>query len=718
MNPHQQYRSLHQVLPLTGELQSSFAMDQLTALARRTEPAHFIMQMATIFGLDIPPSAYYKLHQALLGAAIQPARYLVVSAGVSEAEYDNRDRTVRISATALENPSQDPRHFWKILAILLHEFGHHIDTVLRQDLMEKKQDGSLPVNVDAPMEEGSRYAYFMSVVDLPAATPQQIACITATDGTQTSFSVNCREAMEIIRLSQDEIRHLTQKGDGNTESFEAGGDHGTTHESLSKVLTLMSLRQSELNAIYFGNWLRDHSQLLDPKLVRAPNEPKSFFQKFSRDALTSIVDILAARKFSDDRVFYRDVFTVTREKLGVYRPSQHIDNPKIENPTPKDPSTIDTDFEPWVEPGNPWLEIDHASSMKRYLFRSIGVMQEELGAAVDAGPSPEGFRWFGAGLHILEDFYAHSNFVELSLIKLGYDKVKPWTSKADCRWGLPLVTGRYGASDVIASLALPIAQVLAPIKSWTFSPTKRGERSQGERMLLVLFGELNDPTPLNALEALLSLRDDLADNPVFTVLQLQTWLVGIPLRVIGNTLGFLIQHLAKWIANSVDDIQTMGSDPNIDGSTDPTHSQLSKDHDDHPFHDLAAQLAQEAVRKVATAMNDAWNGPRAPDLQGRYSLQDNPMAIATELLVHPQDSAWQDDIVREWALANPQFTGKSSNAGKPGVAHSTAWEFWKDELEQTGQVEDVFVRAIVEYANFYSRTNTFLTLADLQPPIL
>ena len=35
------------------------------------------------------------------------------------------------------------------------------------------------------------------------------------------------------------------------------------------------------------------------------------------------------------------------------------------------------------------------------------------------------FRSLGAAFHVLEDYFSHTNFVELSLRKLGYD-VYPW----------------------------------------------------------------------------------------------------------------------------------------------------------------------------------------------------------------------------------------------------------------------------------------------------
>ncbi|WP_241092388.1 Het-C domain-containing protein, partial [Pseudomonas viridiflava] len=116
--------------------------------------------------------------------------------------------------------------------------------------------------------------------------------------------------------------------------FEAGeGDeHRHTHGSIEAVLETAGFRKDEIRAIYYGNWLRDHSQLVDPKLVRAPDMPKSFPDLLSREALTGIVDVLAVKAFTDLMKIDRSRFIVTPQRLGVYRAAEHIDNPRAINP--------------------------------------------------------------------------------------------------------------------------------------------------------------------------------------------------------------------------------------------------------------------------------------------------------------------------------------------------------------------------------------------------
>jgi hypothetical protein len=118
------------------------------------------------------------------------------------------------------------------------------------------------------------------------------------------------------------------------------------------------------------------------------------------------------------------------------------------------------------------------------------------------------------------------------------------------------------------------------------------------------------------------------------------------------------------LGNTVDDLQSLTDNPNEDAAKDPTHSQLAKDHDNHPFHTLAARLASEAVKQVGTAMFDCWKGDKSAD----------PVKLARLFIRHPYDyelpaQAGEPDcaaligIIRAWA-------GNSGNAGKIGTGKS------------------------------------------------
>ena len=68
----------------------------------------------------------------------------------------------------------------------------------------------------------------------------------------------------------------------------------------------------------------------------------------------------------------------------------------------------------------------------------------------------EALRCLGQGLHCLEDFAAHTNYVELSLREMGYHAVFPHTGTATQinlhgKFVFPLVTGTFGAVDFLHS---------------------------------------------------------------------------------------------------------------------------------------------------------------------------------------------------------------------------------------------------------------------------
>ena len=108
--------------------------------------------------------------------------------------------------------------------------------------------------------------------------------------------------------------------------------------------------------------------------------------------------------------------------------------------------------------------------------------------------------------------------------------------------------------------------------------------------------------------------------------------------MIGNLYNSVYNSRLHLLGNSVSDEQVYrAGDPNINGSTDPTPAQLAKDHDNHPFHTLAG-------------------------------------ATAASYLVHPYDTSWQDQTVRNWAQAHP-------NQVKRGES-STEWEALRKEHEQ------------------------------------
>lgn len=459
-----------------------------------------------------------------------------------------------------------------------------------------------------------------------------------------------------------------------TPRFLAGSEdsHAHTHQSIEWVLEELGFHDGERDAIYFGNWLRDYSQVIDPKLVRAPGMPRQFPAVLSRHAWTALVDILSVKKFQELRAAYPRHMKVTPAKLGIYLPFEHIDNPLVTDPPFPDPKVRDPGFRPWVLQGNPLLEADPDTSIKRYIAGSVEYIKHELRIAMRGKRSLRGLRAFGAALHVIEDLFAHSNFAELSLIKAGHEQVLPWTTPTDAKWKLPLVTGTFGASDVIASLAEPLGKILYSTEDLEFELTRVEYRSERDKVMLILLSEHPDQDYYRAFNSLLSARDQLvslAQKAGIDTVRFYRWVISSPASILLNAYNTAAQGVLSWIGDSIADVQTaLGHDPNVDAGTEPTHSQLSKDHAEHPLHDLAARLAGEAVRRVAQSMIDYWDGK--PDA--------DPIAVASSFFSHPEDVQWQDRLVRAWAAANPEKVLRAQSKSDLDEVHRKA----VSELEQ------------------------------------
>ncbi|KAJ3499677.1 hypothetical protein NLG97_g140 [Lecanicillium saksenae] len=239
--------------------------------------------------------------------------------------------------------------------------------------------------------------------------------------------------------------------------------HGDIVEVLrflpASVITNTGFTQLQRRQIYFGNWLRDFSQVVDATCLE--NIPESI--------LRAIVSVLAMMEFG----YATDEFDVTRERLGCYRHVEHIDNPCGYSSTAND---IDPRLRGPVDPVE--LEFDPETGMKNYIANSgkswetsADYIRDQLskcihlgrrGRAGDHAARKESFIHLGAALHTLEDFAAHSNYIELCLQEFGEEDVFAFVGDG-CRVSLPpdfksdrkvppLVTGTFGMLDIFHSL--------------------------------------------------------------------------------------------------------------------------------------------------------------------------------------------------------------------------------------------------------------------------
>ncbi|KAI8445126.1 heterokaryon incompatibility protein Het-C-domain-containing protein [Phakopsora pachyrhizi] len=260
-------------------------------------------------------------------------------------------------------------------------------------------------------------------------------------------------------------------GAGNIPSYAYLEDkafrHGDIEDVLSELakkagggilggLTTKKFGGLDIKRVYFGNWLRDYSQAMD-------------VAGLSKLARQTIINLVMALGFLAHG-YATGEFEVTEERLGVYLPVEHIDNPKGYNDG-KDARAVHPQLRGPIDPQE--LQIDPRTGIKNYIanedgnwdtssacVRRILLKCIEMGRrAKNSGEKDlhEAYRLLGTALHTLEDLTAHSNWCELSLRRLGHSQVFCHVGDAclvDTPSGKapPLITGVFGSADFLHSL--------------------------------------------------------------------------------------------------------------------------------------------------------------------------------------------------------------------------------------------------------------------------
>ncbi|KAG8762608.1 hypothetical protein FRC11_008506, partial [Ceratobasidium sp. 423] len=189
--------------------------------------------------------------------------------------------------------------------------------------------------------------------------------------------------------------------------------------------------------------------------------------KLTAQTLVTVVSVLGFMSFG----FATEEFEVTPDRLGVYLPVEHIDNPKGYAEKEGDARQFHPKLRPPVD--NRELEIDQNTGMKNYIATegqswdtSTAHIRRTLEACIQHGRQANGqenadmweaFRLLGTALHTLEDLLAHSNWCELGLLKMGHsevfchvgDNVKVNSPNGQVP---PLITGTFGSADFMHSM--------------------------------------------------------------------------------------------------------------------------------------------------------------------------------------------------------------------------------------------------------------------------
>ncbi|PFH52311.1 hypothetical protein AMATHDRAFT_46432 [Amanita thiersii Skay4041] len=458
-----------------------------------------------------------------------------------------------------------------------------------------------------------------------------------------------------------------------------GGLLGFAQSVISSATGGATFSRSDVKRVYFvscikplhtlvlteekGNWLRDYSQAMDI----------AGLSKLTADTIILLVSVLGFMTFG----FATEEFQVTADRLGVYLPVEHIDNPKGYAEKEGDARQFHPKLRPPVDPRE--LEIDERTGMKKYIATedegwdtSTAFIRRILRACIEQGRQAggqenadlwEAYRLLGTGMHTLEDLLAHSNWCELTLRKMGHENVFCHVGDdviIDTPNGPapPLVTGTFGGADFLHSLLGEATDKLSQA-SVTDLSDKINKASQGENenveALRVILNKLpsgggddsmnkgeeihehakaynfnpDDVAPPDVQKQLLELlkwRDDIYRD-VLAKIEMVPGLSDL-LEELTNALNaYVYTVLAPYLTpllSQASGVLNEGSKAVIDSAdqyavfddpraSDPSHSLLSKDHFGLILNEPAGKIAQLVVVYSVNLIVKAWADDNEPD---------------------------------------------------------------------------------------------------------
>jgi len=197
------------------------------------------------------------------------------------------------------------------------------------------------------------------------------------------------------------------------QRYQAGDTGHGGIEARALTSPDVGMTSDQASQVYFGNWLRDLSQL----------PPKAL----------PLINVLALGEFNRE---------VTQADLGTYVPSEHLDNPEgggtVEDPriqalehstnpaeraqfeaalaklSPEQRAAYDQEQAHRAE----ITEAARTSGLPEYIEVGKFHAKQTLIQAIGAGATPGGRELMGNALHAIEDYYSHSNFVEACIFML------------------------------------------------------------------------------------------------------------------------------------------------------------------------------------------------------------------------------------------------------------------------------------------------------------
>jgi hypothetical protein len=338
------------------------------------------------------------------------------------------------------------------------------------------------------------------------------------------------------------------------------------------------------------------------------------------------------------------------------------------------------------------LSVDERTGLKNYIASenlgittSAGMVRDLLRRCIDLGQRSggqgpqfhEALRLLGTATHCLEDYSAHSNYVELALIEMGEHNVFPHVGRnarfevRDARKEVyPIITGTFGGVDFLHSVCgefsdkatqSEIQELEGAIGNADRSKNKSKIKDLLSQLPDGIFGgkdegskadELSDNANAAAMgnvqitpkepEAFLEQIDELVKQ-IYPIMEfhdeimqsIQEFIEKIPIlpdliEDIQNQITvFVFSLLAPYVLPIISQVKVEleeGSSEviasskdkqhivfNDDDCTDPTHSMLSKDHFSNVLNEPAGRVASAVLSWAVPQIVECWDGQADPE---------------------------------------------------------------------------------------------------------
>jgi hypothetical protein len=293
--------------------------------------------------------------------------------------------------------------------------------------------------------------------------------------------------------------------------------------------------------------------------------------------------------------------------LGKYKAEEHFDNP---NNAKKD------------EKVQPFVNDD------------ISEIKKKLHTIANQGNTQESRELLGNTVHTIQDFYAHSNFVEIALNeqKIPTDTMGGKTMKGD----FIMTSGTFESLDTAISIAKIIADKLKePAK-------KNGKLSAGTRIAIIILKNNNHELIAEKYLKVLEQKEKIKKYLIQIIPDRFQPIAEEAIKTIEESFENAKESVLNKIGDAINLMAGMLT-PFTGGSDHPSHSKLAKDSDSEKrgLYPYAINLATVATQTFAEQIQKIWNlktnNADQQQIDHELKILDN---ILTEYLGHPVDTKW------------------------------------------------------------------------------